>query len=128
MAKYKFSHAPHYANLRGSSMPYPSILIPQQTNKKSPQNDKVGLWSIVSKSKQTPSFLAKYQFSHAHFMLLQGWIHTNLYWIPRMGTTILLVKCECFTFKAFSTGVYGYPNSNACDVALRTIRKFIEDN
>eukprot|EP00090_Calanus_glacialis_P005142 TRINITY_DN13950_c0_g1_i1.p1 TRINITY_DN13950_c0_g1~~TRINITY_DN13950_c0_g1_i1.p1 ORF type:complete len:272 (+),score=60.28 TRINITY_DN13950_c0_g1_i1:69-818(+) len=31
-------------------------------------------------------------------------------------------------FPCISTGVYGYPNSNACDVALRTTRKFLEEN
>ena len=38
---------------------------------------------------------------------------------------------ECFTFQAFpciSTGVYGYQNSNACDMALRTTREFMEEN
>ena len=31
-------------------------------------------------------------------------------------------------FPCISTGVYGYPNTSACCVALRTTRKFLEDN
>ena len=39
--------------------------------------------------------------------------------------------CPNSTFQAFpciSTGVYGYPSTKACPVALKTVRKFIEKN
>eukprot|EP00088_Acartia_fossae_P022751 TRINITY_DN23873_c0_g1_i2.p1 TRINITY_DN23873_c0_g1~~TRINITY_DN23873_c0_g1_i2.p1 ORF type:complete len:239 (-),score=39.05 TRINITY_DN23873_c0_g1_i2:228-944(-) len=31
-------------------------------------------------------------------------------------------------FPCISTGVYGYPNDNACEVALKTTRRFLEKN
>jgi len=31
-------------------------------------------------------------------------------------------------FPCISTGVYGYPNDNACGVAMKTVRRFLEEN
>jgi len=31
-------------------------------------------------------------------------------------------------FPCISTGIYGYPNSSACNVALRAVRRFLEEN
>jgi len=31
-------------------------------------------------------------------------------------------------FPCISTGVYGYPNHNACTVAMKTVRRFLEEN
>jgi len=37
-------------------------------------------------------------------------------------------ELRSIAFPCISTGVYGYPNTNACEVALRTTRKFLEEN
>jgi len=35
-------------------------------------------------------------------------------------------KLKSIAFPCISTGVYGYPNDRACEVALKTVRKFLE--
>jgi len=35
---------------------------------------------------------------------------------------------KSIAFPCISTGVYGYPNKNACNVALRSVRRFLEKN
>jgi len=38
------------------------------------------------------------------------------------------MNLKTIAFPCISTGVYGYPNEAACGVALRTTRKFLEEN
>jgi len=42
----------------------------------------------------------------------------------------LMIKkgLRSIAFPCISTGVFGYPNNNACEVALRTTRRFLEEN
>lgn len=37
-------------------------------------------------------------------------------------------KLETIAFPCISTGIYGYPNEDAADVALKTIRKWLDEN
>lgn len=73
-----------------------------------------------------------------YFIYLKDVIHT----VGPIGEdTELLTRCyeRCLTlakennartvaFPCISTGVYGYPNENAAHVAIRTVRKFLEEN
>ena len=36
-------------------------------------------------------------------------------------------ECKTVAFPCISTGVYGYPNEDACKVALGTVREFLEN-
>ncbi|CAL1526199.1 unnamed protein product [Lymnaea stagnalis] len=37
-------------------------------------------------------------------------------------------ELKSIAFPCISTGIYGYPNKNACEVALKTIRKWLEND
>merc|ERR1712142_1145151 len=41
---------------------------------------------------------------------------------------LVSMNLKTIAFPCISTGVYGYPNEAACGVALRTTRKFLEEN
>jgi O-acetyl-ADP-ribose deacetylase (regulator of RNase III) len=40
----------------------------------------------------------------------------------------VLSECYVQAFPCISTGIYGYPNDKAAEVALRTVRSFLEKN
>jgi O-acetyl-ADP-ribose deacetylase (regulator of RNase III) len=52
--------------------------------------------------------------------LLSGCYRTSLELAVENG-------CKSIAFSALSTGVYGYPSGEASQVALHTVRKFLED-
>jgi len=41
---------------------------------------------------------------------------------------MLELELKTIAFPCISTGIYGYPNASACNVALRTTREFLEEH
>jgi O-acetyl-ADP-ribose deacetylase (regulator of RNase III) len=44
------------------------------------------------------------------------------------NVSIITIPFICQAFPCISTGVYGYPNEKACNVALSTIQTWLESN